>query len=256
MQRFFKLQAPQYADDFEHELVNPVWSRSPYNIPGIICPMCGPMAFDQKLRITLPDTRLLGEFEGIRHIRISDWVQQRPRWAQLLGLNPNRITPGASLGPPHGLLKGMPTADFIYPSMDVWVRTRLMEALRLSHCTGVEFAKSVLISASASDESFCDGVQVNYKAVDPANMPEYWELNVTGSAWRVGYDENRIRQCEICGRKSFPDPDFLKVDESRWDGSEFFNVDCNPYIILVTDRVCRILKDINASNYICEQVNV
>jgi hypothetical protein len=47
----------------------------------------------------------------------------------------------------------------------------------------------------------------------------------------------------------------MKVDEARWDGSDFFTVDRNPNIVLVTERVCNALSALGASNYFCKPLD-
>ena len=81
--------------------------------------------------------------------------------------------------------------------------------------------------------------------------PRLWELVVTGSAWRKGSDEQSITICGVCGRTVFPNPSQLDVDVTRWDGNDFFHVDRNPNIVLVTERVCDLLDKNRFSNYQC-----
>jgi hypothetical protein len=81
-----------------------------------------------------------------------------------------------------------------------------------------------------------------------------YELVVTGRPSRVGMDIERITVCLRCRRTLFPDPQRLVVDESRWDGSDFFNVDLNPNIVLVTERVCETLIRHRFTNVACVPV--
>ncbi len=69
-----------------------------------------------------------------------------------------------------------------------------------------------------------------------------YEINVTGTAWRVGVDLEQITLCNVCKRKTFPpfgSEKEIMIDESRWDGSDFFNIDRNPNIVFVTERVVK-----------------
>jgi hypothetical protein len=249
---FFRLTHPPYEDDFQNEKLNPVWIESPYNIPGIVCPVCGPMGFSARLRIPLPSQDVLDEFRDMRHLPLNQWLAERSRWAEMLNLCADQLTPGASLGPPCGLLKGMPTSDVIHPSGELWVRTHVMNKLKEISCTGVEYAKASFVYRPGDIEAFCEGVVVDYEQVDEASLPEYWEVTVTGTAWREGQSEETVRVCHLCGRTEFPSPHRLRVDESRWDGSDFFNVDRNTRIVFVTDRVCKALEKLGASNYHCK----
>ena len=252
MTNFYQLTDPEYEDDFESERLNPVWTESSYEIPGFICPNCGHMGFGHHLRIPLPAENALEEFKGTRHVPLDEWRQERPRWAKLLGVALDRVTPCASIGPPEGLLKGMPSADIIHPSADIWVRTRVMDKLKGIRCTGVEFAKAQFIYRPTDPESFCDGVHVDYDPIDLDNLPEYWELTVTGTASREGQDENTITVCDLCGRKKFAPLKNVKIDESRWDGSDFFNIETRHSFVIVTKRVCNALMELGASNYVCK----
>lgn len=254
MHTFFRLTHPPYEDDFQDEKLNPVWITSPYNIPGIVCPVCGPMGFSSRLRIPLPPQDILREFSGMQHLPLTQWMVDQSRWAEMLNVRPDQITPGASIGPPCGLLKGMPTADVLHPSGELWVRTHVMNKLKEINCTGVEYAKALFIYRPDDAESFCEGVVVDYEPIDMARLSEYWEITVTGTAWREGQSEKTIRVCDLCGRTEFPSPHSLRVDESRWDGSDFFNVDRNTRIVLVTGRVCKALEELGASNYYCKPI--
>ena len=53
-------------------------------------------------------------------------------------------------------------------------------------------------------------------------LPDLWEIDVKGKAWRIGMDLDKITDCKKCGRHLFPDPEWLKVDHNRWDGTDFF----------------------------------
>lgn len=253
MHVFFYLTNPDYEDDFEDEKINPVWVESPYNIPGFICPTCGPRGVSDRLRIPLPPEKTLEEFKGMQHLTLAQWQKERPRWAELLGVPLERITPAAEIGPPCGLLKGMPTADVLHPSGEIWIRTHVMKKLKETHCTGVEFAKASLVYRPTDPESFCEGVHVDYEPIDLTRLPEYWEVTVTGRAWSEEQSEGRTRVCDLCGRTSggvFPDS--FRADELQWDGSDFFNFNGFNRIILVTERVCKALAEIGASNYLCK----
>jgi hypothetical protein len=49
----------------------------------------------------------------------------------------------------------------------------------------------------------------------------------------------------------FPGPELLIVDESRWDGADFFHLDRNPNIVIVTERVCTVLTQEHFVNFAC-----
>ncbi len=74
------------------------------------------------------------------------------------------------------------------------------------------------------------------------------ELVVHGRGWRSGTTEASLQACALCRRRVFPDPDWMAIDEDRWDGSDFFLVDYNPNIVIVTERVATLLGEGRFSN--------
>lgn len=104
--------------------------------------------------------------------------------------------------------------------------------------TGVEFVNVHLTSAGTGE--LC-----------PEALPELWELYVTGKAWRVGMDAARITACRGCKRLTFPEPNYFTVDESRWDRTDFFNLDLNPNMVFVTERVAQALAASPFTNWRC-----
>lgn len=84
----------------------------------------------------------------------------------------------------------------------------------------------------------------------PDPLPELYVLHVTGVAWRVGVDRERIRVCADCGRFK-PVVGLVAVDEARRDGSDSFHADLNPNIVPVTDRVCTVLTEHGFTNSAC-----
>jgi hypothetical protein len=82
---------------------------------------------------------------------------------------------------------------------------------------------------------------------------ELSELRVTGQAWRVGSTAENVVACPACERLTFR-AGALDVDPTAWDGSDFFNVDLNPNIVLVSGRVCELFRARSFSNYACVPV--
>jgi hypothetical protein len=73
--------------------------------------------------------------------------------------------------------------------------------------------------------------------LDKEGCPRLWELNVNGRAFRAGSTLDTLVVCHHCGITKFPNPQDLTVDVARWDGSDFFNLDMNPNMLFVTERV-------------------
>lgn len=109
--------------------------------------------------------------------------------------------------------------------------------------------KETICSSGLKGASFVP-VKVYLRKSVPAHepVPQLWELLVHATAWRVGMDLERITLCTICGRTGFPQPDDLGVDEAKWDGSDFFHVDRNPNITLVTEKVAELIETRAFSN--------
>ncbi len=218
--RFFKLTHPDYATDQEASLWNSASSTAKYRIPGMSCDVCGPWSSSDRLRVPLPSD--VGDFDGVKFLPVNDWTTRRDTWAQLLGLAPEQITPGAKLGPPTGTGVSSMRGDAIHPVPgEIWVSARLKGATESAGLTGVSFAR----------------VQLRPNP----GCGDLWELVIRGRAWRPDSTVEKTRLCDVCGRRGFPSPKNLSVDESRWDGSDFLTLDGNPNIIVVTERVADLL---------------
>ncbi|WP_437962693.1 double-CXXCG motif protein (plasmid) [Sorangium sp. So ce119] len=219
--QFFKLTHPEYQSDQEDNSRNPVISTAVYRIPGISCNLCGPWSSSDRLRIPLPSKA--DEFLGVRFLPLRDWKLARDEWANLLHASPDDLTPGVELGPPMGTCTAAIQEDAVHPIPgQVWIGSRVRDALVAAGLSGVSFAHVDL-------PADCGEV-------------EMWELVVHGRAWRRGSTGDSIRLCEVCGRRGFPSPKDLSVDETRWDGSDFVLLDHNPNIIVVTDRVAKVIN--------------
>lgn len=116
-----------------------------------------------------------------------------------------------------------------------------MISLQAENLTGVRFMKVDL--------------KIQKKGLSNQKPISLWELIITGKAWRQGYHLEDEIVCKCCKRTNFPEPSNLKVDISRWDGSDFFNIDLNPNIIIVTERVYRVLEKHKFTNYMCIYIN-
>lgn len=221
--QFFKLTHPEYQSDQESDFRNPVTSTAIYRVPGMSCILCGTWSTSDRIRIRLPPTADV--FLGERHLPVDEWQAARDEWAKLLNISPGDLTPGAELGPPRGACTAAIQEDAVHPVPgQIWVSSRVRSAFFAEKLSGVSFARVEL----------------------PVDCGEFdvWELVVHGRAWRTGSTADSIRLCDVCGRRGFPSPKDLSVDEARWDGSDFVLLDHNPNIIIVTDRVASALDAI------------
>lgn len=236
--RFFELTPPRYATDAEADRRNPVRPLVDWHVPSITCDECGRWASSDRLRMQLPLARDLEAFGQISFLPAHEWLRRRSEWAQLLGVLPERINPGAELGPPRAEVENRDLEDFVHPSPgQIWVGERAMPALAHAEFAGVDFVE----------------VETSWMKGEGSSRqrPRLWELVVSGSAWRKGSNEQSITACARCGRTTFPNASRLEVDEARWGGSDFFHLDRNPNIIVVTERVRDLLEANRFSNFRC-----
>lgn len=225
--RFFRLTHPEYATDHEDNARNPVESVGSHMIPGINCKVCGVWSSTDRLRVPIPEAA--DEFAQIRFLPVEEWSRQRQRWAAVLGVPEQNITPGADIGPPMGVCKRTPKSDAVHPFPGlIWVTPRVMDEFLAANYSGLSFAR------------------VEFSK--PLRDVELWEMVVLGRAWREGSTPESLVACEICGRMEFPAPKNIVVDERQWDGSDFFFVDENPSVIVVTERVAEFVATKAFSN--------
>jgi hypothetical protein len=239
---FFRLTHTEYETDWEFGRRNPVGEYGMgLHVPTIVCEVCDRWGGGRRIPVPVPkDPAVLELLRGYRCFPRAEWPQIAEKLATALGVPLSDIRPGAEIGPPYGSIKRVDFGDFIHVG-DQWVRPRVVDALRQHGATGVKYVKV---------EAVWDKKVKNL----PAEPPDLWELHVTGHAWREDMNAERIRLCELCGRQSFPEPGWIKVDESRWDGSDFFHLDANTAITIVTERIRDILAQHQFANYECVPV--
>jgi hypothetical protein len=244
--QFYELREPDYSTDQLHDRANPIRMIEEYSVPGILCPVCteetgGGWASSDRVRVDTPDDTLLKPMLSGQNLPPAEWKKVRDKIRIELNVPAYmRITPGAAIGLPRAELLQPDVQQILHPFPgQLIVRDTVVHALEQARLTGFQ---PVPVSAEWGMKA------QRLVAEDP---PLLYELCISGHAWRVGFDEERITTCHTCGRKLFPDPHWLEVDQNRWDGSDFFTVDMNPNIVLVTDRVCQTLADAVFGNYRC-----
>jgi len=84
------------------------------------------------------------------------------------------------------------------------------------------------------------------KRLDPQSVPTLWELVVTGKGGHAHPDSGIVlkRKCDACGfvRYSAYENGII-VDESIYDGSDFFTVTEKPAYILVNERAKSVIEN-------------
>jgi hypothetical protein len=88
------------------------------------------------------------------------------------------------------------------------------------------------------------------KNCDKSKIPLLWELIITGSG-HVHPDSGirLLRHCDGCGLDEYSAHEHrITIDESQWDGSDFFTVIERPSIYLVTERVKQVILENEFTN--------
>lgn len=241
---FFELTHPPYKTDQEHMKQNPVISstKNPVYLPGIICSVCGSWASSKRIRV---DDKLvekvksyLGTNNILDELPYHIWEKVILEISNFMGLPFAELQPGALLGKPEGDLLNNPKHNILHPFPgQVWVDKKVATVIQEENLNGVKLEK----------------VHLNQKKLkmmgNGEGTAELFELVITRSCWRIGSSLEEITACKECFRKEFPNPNNLKVDLQRWDGSDFFNLDYNPNIILVSERVHQIFSEYSFTNY-------
>jgi hypothetical protein len=237
---FYKITHPYYETDQEHDAANPIRMIEDTWLPGVICPICGETwAGSRRLYLPINDLELQQHLSG-GPIPLSEWNELARKVHIALSLPDEfQLEPGDVLGTPIGELQSIEILDFLHPFPGQFiVQAHVIAALQQKKLTGFRLVPFKV--------SWSKKIKPPYP-----ELPTLYELVVTGNAWRVDIGEEQIIACHACGRRKFPHPEWLRVDERRWDGSDFFNVDHNPNIVFVTERVCSTLSQYGFTNYDC-----
>lgn len=235
---FFELTHPDYETDQAHSRHNPVQLKVDYYVPGIICEVCGnEWGSSDRVRVQLPQTQSVLDLLDGHSFPSTEWFRTIDHLSKALGVPKEMLRPGAQIGPPRGTLRHLRFGSFIHPFPgQMWVVSEVVDVLKANHASGVDFFP---VEISLGNK---------LKKISAA-VPKLWELVITGHAWRLGHDLARITDCHHCGRRIFPEPKWLTVDESRWDGSDFLNLDLNPNMVFVTKRVADLFEKHQFTKY-------
>lgn len=239
---FYELTHPDYLSDRAYTRHNPVQLLDNERVPSINCEDCGIWSGSERIRKKVNLTPKAMRIIAQKFVPASNWKEIINDLAFELGVSYDLLRPGAELGSPKGLVVSTVVNDFIHPFPGIiWIKRTVMDALQDAKVTGVDFSPVELY---------------NKKIKERKSKPDdLWELVVNGKAWRKGSCLEAIRECKKCTRKSFPDPEYLDVDETTWDGSDFLILDLNPNIVIVTEKVQRILGQVGFTNYLCKKTD-
>jgi len=121
--------------------------------------------------------------------------------------------------------------DFVWTWMsDCLIKESVIEDLKREGCTGFRTRP----------------VKVTVKGAPRAKLPIYKELVVTGWGGEASPASGvkLIQRCADCGLErysGFNDPQKL-LDQSLWDGSDFFIIWPMPKYIFITEKVARLIQ--------------
>jgi hypothetical protein len=135
------------------------------------------------------------------------------------------------------VLPNLEPQDFVWTYFECLVQDRVIQFFKSAGFTGWEIATAKARFATRSKQP-----------------PTFWELRVIGSAGIIsplsGY--KMLRRCSACGLidddTKIEDPTKV-VDESKWDGADFFRVERISGFIFVTDRVVQALYKSNFTGW-------
>lgn len=165
--------------------------------------------------------------------------RKRAKWNQEDGLRfesircpidpPGHRRAGARVSALSVILPNFQPLDFVWGPWECLVREPVVQFFRDAGFTGFEVAPAKVKFADTSRQP-----------------PRFWELLAKGSAGAIspGSGYQVLSVCPGCGltdETRIDDPTKV-VDESRWDGSDFFHLDPIPSWIFVTERVVQALR--------------
>jgi hypothetical protein len=133
------------------------------------------------------------------------------------------------------ILPSGPIGDFVWTWYgELLVQDRALDVLRANGLAGFEVKTANARFQGSTDQP-----------------PPLWEIVVTGWAGMAdpasGIRLDKQKSCDACGELLYTGlvrPDLL-IDNSKWDGSDFFMVWPLPKFVFVTDRVVRTLREHN-----------
>ena len=140
------------------------------------------------------------------------------------------------------VLPSLEIGDFVWTwSSEAIVPERTLSLFRNAGFTGFE-ARPVKVEKV---------VGLSRKQSEQLAIPPLWELVITGQGGDAAA-ESKIRlinHCEGCGYTKYSSfHNGIVVDETNWDGSDFFTVNGYPLYFLVTERVKDLIMSHRLTN--------
>jgi hypothetical protein len=165
--------------------------------------------------------------------READWVQSELRYESIrCPIDPSgHRRAGERISEMSVTLPNLEPLDFVWTCWDCLVQEPVVKFLRDAGFKGFEAIPARARFARSSKPP-----------------PRFWELVANGSAGLISQESGYkvLRICPGCGLidNDTTVADSTKIiDESEWDGSDFFRVEPVSGLIFVTDRVVQALRD-------------
>lgn len=242
---FYRLTHPEYTTDHAADVANPIRMVNEFYVPGIVCSVCGESwASSDRVRVPVPMTSDLRTHLMGKVLSEKEWYSFAAKLRHELSI-PSwmRVTPGAQIGLPKGELYSCEVPDLMHPFPgQIIARSQVIRALAKEQVSGFY---PVQVQTTWAE-------RIRRK---DAETPGLYELLIMGNAWHTGKDTCNTTVCTRCGRTSVPSTTCLDIDIDRWDGSDFFHVDQNTNIVLVTERVCTLFAEYEFTNFRCISVS-
>jgi len=133
----------------------------------------------------------------------------------------------------HLGITGSKLTDFSRTLLDFVITDHALTVLKTAGLTGFTVKPTVIDSYP--------------KGFDPQSIPKLWELQVTGWGGMAPVESGMqlIKSCSACGSLKYSGTEHVEqiLDETQWDGSDFFFVWPLPKYIFVTERAAKIIHD-------------
>lgn len=120
---------------------------------------------------------------------------------------------------------------------DIIVADHALQVIREAGLTGFEVQLAIV-----------EGVPAG---VTPSDLPKLWELVVTGSGGAAHESSGIVElfRCASCGLVRYSAFEHgITVDESKYDGSDFFTVSEYPKYVLVSERAKAVIEQARLTN--------
>ncbi len=163
--------------------------------------------------------------------------------------NPGHQRAGKRLTDLSVLLTSKRIPDFVWTwHSECLIQDQVLQLFRERGFTGFEVkpVRAQMKIRAKKPDPCDDNPGLTAELANQIKIPTLWELVVTGWAG-VTSPESGVRlleSCSTCGLTSyscFTDPTRL-IDDSQWDGSDFFMVWPLPKFIFVTQRVAQTIR--------------